>query len=149
MHRPTSDGGWVVTYEDVTERRQAEAKIIHMARHDALTNLPNRILFREQMEQALAASTRDETLAVLYLDLDRFKSVNDTLGHPVGDALLCAVTERLRMLVRGSDMVARLGGDEFAIVQVGARAADRRDRRSRRGSSRRSPSRSTSKATRS
>jgi diguanylate cyclase (GGDEF)-like protein len=120
MHRPTSDGGWVVTYEDVTERRQAEAKIIHMARHDALTNLPNRILFHEQMKQALSRGDREGTLAVLYLDLDRFKGVNDTLGHPVGDALLCAVTDRLRMLVRGRDMVARLGGDEFAIVQVGA-----------------------------
>jgi diguanylate cyclase (GGDEF)-like protein len=120
MHRPTSDGGWVVTYEDVTERRQAEAKIIHMARHDALTNLPNRILFREQMEQSLSRGDREGTLAVLYLDLDRFKGVNDTLGHPVGDALLCAVTDRLRMLVRGRDMVARLGGDEFAIVQIGA-----------------------------
>jgi diguanylate cyclase (GGDEF)-like protein len=120
VHRPTSDGGWVVTYEDVTERRQAEAKIIHMARHDALTNLPNRILFREHMEQALTRVDRDENLAVLYLDLDRFKGVNDTLGHPIGDALLCAVTERLQMLVRNTDLVARLGGDEFAIVQVGA-----------------------------
>jgi diguanylate cyclase (GGDEF)-like protein len=120
VHRPTSDGGWVVTYEDVTERRRAEAQIIHMARHDALTNLPNRILFREQMERALLRVGREETLAVLYLDLDRFKGVNDTLGHPIGDALLCAVTERLRMLVRSGDMVARLGGDEFAIVQVGA-----------------------------
>jgi diguanylate cyclase (GGDEF)-like protein len=120
VHRPTSDGGWVVTYEDVTERRRAEAKIIHMARHDALTNLPNRILFREQMERALRRVNGEQSLAVLYLDLDRFKGVNDTLGHPVGDALLCAVTERLRMLVRSGDMVARLGGDEFAIVQVGA-----------------------------
>ncbi|MEA2988399.1 MAG: hypothetical protein QOG83_1110, partial [Alphaproteobacteria bacterium] len=120
MHRPTSDGGWVATYEDVTERRQAEAKIIHMARHDALTNLPNRVLFREQMEHALAHVDRDQSLAVLYLDLDRFKSVNDTLGHPVGDALLCAVTDRLQTLVRGNDIVARLGGDEFAIVQTGA-----------------------------
>ncbi len=120
VHRPTSDGGWVATYEDVTERRQAEAKINHMARHDALTNLPNRILFREQMEQALARVHRDKELAVLYLDLDRFKGVNDTLGHPIGDALLCAVTDRLRTLVRGGDIVARLGGDEFAIVQIDA-----------------------------
>jgi diguanylate cyclase (GGDEF)-like protein/PAS domain S-box-containing protein len=119
VHRPTSDGGFVVTYEDVTDRRQAEAKIVHMARHDALTNLPNRMLFREQMEQALTRVNRDEHLAVLYLDLDRFKSVNDTLGHPLGDALLCAVTERLTRLVRGTDTVARLGGDEFAILQVG------------------------------
>jgi len=120
VHRPTSDGGRVVTFEDVTERRQAEAKIVHMARHDALTNLPNRVLFREQMEQALSRVDRDESIAVLYLDLDRFKGVNDTLGHPIGDALLCAVTERLARLRRGTDTVARLGGDEFAILQVGS-----------------------------
>ncbi len=120
-HNKTRDGGWVVTYEDVTERQQAEAKIMHMARHDALTNLPNRLLFREKMEQALE---RGEELAVLFIDLDRFKSVNDTLGHPVGDALLCAVTKRLQMAVRGSDTVARLGGDEFAVIQMGARPTD-------------------------
>jgi diguanylate cyclase (GGDEF)-like protein/PAS domain S-box-containing protein len=118
-HRPTSDGGWVATHEDVTDRRQAEARIIHMAGHDALTNLPNRILFREQMEQALTRVDRGEAVAVLYLDLDRFKGVNDTLGHPIGDALLCKVTERLRALVRGTDTVARLGGDEFATLQIG------------------------------
>jgi diguanylate cyclase (GGDEF)-like protein len=110
-----------VTYEDVTERRQAEAKIMHMARHDALTNLPNRVLFRDKMEQALG---RGEKLAVMFLDLDRFKGVNDSLGHPVGDALLCAVTERLQRVVRGIDTVARLGGDEFAIVQSSARPTD-------------------------
>ncbi|HZP75527.1 MAG TPA: EAL domain-containing protein [Pseudolabrys sp.] len=117
VHTPSGGSGWVATYEDVTERRTAEAKIIHMARHDALTNLPNRVLFRERMEEALS---RDETFAVQFIDLDRFKSVNDTLGHPIGDALLCAVTKRLQTAVRGSDMVARLGGDEFAIVQMGA-----------------------------
>jgi len=116
-----SDGRWVATYEDVTERRQAEAKIMHMARHDALTNLPNRLLFRDKMEQSLAY---DEALAVLFLDLDRFKSINDSLGHSVGDALLVAVTERLQRVVRGADTVARLGGDEFAIVQTGARPTD-------------------------
>jgi diguanylate cyclase (GGDEF)-like protein/PAS domain S-box-containing protein len=121
VYSATSNGGWVATYEDVTERRQAEAKIMHMARHDALTNLPNRVLFRDKMEQALA---RGENFAVLFLDLDRFKSVNDTLGHSVGDSLLCAVTKRLQMAVRGADTVARLGGDEFAIVQVGARPKD-------------------------
>src|SRR5476651_1069263 len=108
-YNTTSDGGWVATYEDVTERRQAEAKIMHMARHDALTNLPNRVLFREQMDQSL---TRGEEFAVLFIDLDRFKGVNDTLGHPVGDALLCAVTKRLQL--------ALLGGDEFAIIALGA-----------------------------
>ena len=120
-YNPTADGRWVATYEDVTERRQAEAKIMHMARHDALTNLPNRVLFRDKMDQSLQ---RGDELAVLFLDLDRFKSVNDSLGHSVGDALLCAVTERLQRVVRGVDTVARLGGDEFAIVQNGARPTD-------------------------
>jgi diguanylate cyclase (GGDEF)-like protein len=113
-YSPTGDGRWVATYEDVTERRQAEAKIMHMARHDALTNLPNRVLFKDKMEKALS---RGERIAVMFLDLDRFKSVNDSLGHSVGDALLCAVTERLQRVVSASDTVARLGGDEFAIVQ--------------------------------
>jgi diguanylate cyclase (GGDEF)-like protein/PAS domain S-box-containing protein len=121
VYSPTTNGGWVATFEDVTERRQAEAKIMHMARHDALTDLPNRVLFRQKMEQALA---RKETFAVLFIDLDRFKGVNDTLGHPIGDKLLCAVTQRLQMAVRGSDTVARLGGDEFAIVQIGAKPTD-------------------------
>ena len=113
IYSPTADGRWVATYEDVTERLQAEAKIIHMARHDALTNLPNRVLLQDKMEQALGSGDR---LAVMFLDLDRFKSVNDSLGHSVGDALLCAVTERLQRVVPGADTVARLGGDEFAIV---------------------------------
>jgi diguanylate cyclase (GGDEF)-like protein/PAS domain S-box-containing protein len=121
VYSPTSNGGWVATFEDVTERRMAEAQIMHMARHDALTDLPNRVLFREKMEQALS---RGENLAVLFVDLDRFKAVNDTLGHPVGDALLCAVTQRLQMSVRGTDTVARLGGDEFAIVQVAGKPTD-------------------------
>jgi diguanylate cyclase (GGDEF)-like protein len=117
----TEDSRWLATYEDVTDRRQAEAKIMHMARHDALTNLPNRVLFRDKMDQALR---RGERLAVMFLDLDRFKGVNDSLGHSVGDALLCAVTERLQRVVRGVDTVARLGGDEFAIVQSQARPSD-------------------------
>jgi diguanylate cyclase (GGDEF)-like protein len=121
LYTPTADGRVVGTYEDVTERRQAEAKIMHMARHDALTDLPNRVLFQDKMEQALA---RGEELAVMFLDLDRFKSVNDSLGHSVGDALLRAVTERLQRVVRGVDTVARLGGDEFAIVQIDAKPQD-------------------------
>ena len=121
VYSPTSNGGWVATFEDVTERRLAEAQIMHMARHDALTDLPNRVLFRERMEHALE---RGEKLAVLFVDLDRFRTVDDTLGHPVGEALLCAVTKRLKEAERGSDMVARLGGDEFAIVQSGARPTD-------------------------
>lgn len=120
MHQPMDGGGWVSTHEDVTERRLAEKKIHHMARHDALTDLANRILFRDQLEQALKQVPRGEQVAVLCLDLDRFKIVNDTLGHPVGDALLKGVADRLRGCVRGPDTVARFGGDEFAIVQVGA-----------------------------
>jgi diguanylate cyclase (GGDEF)-like protein len=114
LYCPTADGRWVATYEDVTERREAEAKIMHMARHDALTNLPNRVLFQDKMEKALG---RGDRIAVMFLDLDRFKSVNDSPGHSVGDALLCAVTERLQRVVSPGDTVARLGGDEFAIVQ--------------------------------
>ena len=90
-----------------------------MARHDALTGLPNRVVFREYMEQELGRRARSDSLAVLCLDLDHFKYVNDTLGHAAGDALLCAVAERLTKNVRGEDIVVRLGGDEFAIVQIG------------------------------
>lgn len=94
------------------------AKIEHMARHDALTHLPNRVLFKERLEDALARVRRGERIAVLCLDLDHFKNVNDTLGHPVGDLLLTRVSERLRACLRGTDTVARLSGDEFAIIQV-------------------------------
>lgn len=113
-------GGWVATYEDVSERRIAEARLAHMARHDVLTGLPNRLLLSEYMPQALARARRSGGLAVLCLDLDRFKTVNDTLGHTAGDALLCAVAQRLGECTRESDMVMRLGGDEFAIVQESA-----------------------------
>jgi diguanylate cyclase (GGDEF)-like protein len=116
--RPLPDGGWVVTHEDITERRQAEAQIAHMAHHDALTDLPNRLLLREQLNAALLRVRRGEYLAVLYLDLDHFKSVNDTLGHSIGDELLKAVAIRLRGCLRETDTIARLGGDEFAIVQT-------------------------------
>jgi diguanylate cyclase (GGDEF)-like protein len=112
-----SGGGWVSTHEDITERRQAEAKISHMALHDALTNLPNRLLFRQEIENRLAHLGRERKFAVLCLDLDQFKNVNDTLGHPFGDKLLCQVAERLRGCLRHGDIVARLGGDEFAILQ--------------------------------
>jgi diguanylate cyclase (GGDEF)-like protein len=117
VHRPMSDGGWVTTHEDVTEQRRAEAKIAHMARHDALTNLPNRLLFREQIEHRLVHLSRDQIFAVLCLDLDRFKSVNDTLGHPFGDELLRQVARRMSSCLREGDTIARLGGDEFAILQ--------------------------------
>jgi diguanylate cyclase (GGDEF)-like protein/PAS domain S-box-containing protein len=118
-HRPMPDGGWVATHEEITERRQTERRLAHMARHDALTGLPNRVVFREYMEQELDRRARSDSLAVLCLDLDHFKYVNDTLGHAAGDALLCAVAERLTKNVRSEDIVVRLGGDEFAIVQIG------------------------------
>jgi diguanylate cyclase (GGDEF)-like protein len=111
-------GGWQCTHEDVTERRRSEAQIVRMARHDALTGLPNRAFLREHMAGVLAGRGGRRT-AVLYLDLDGFKGVNDTLGHPAGDALLCLAGQRLRECLRPSDFVARLGGDEFAIVQSG------------------------------
>ena len=119
IEQPRQEGGWVSTLEDITEWQKAQAKISHMARHDALTNLPNRRLFRERLEDALRRVTRDEKVAVFCLDLDRFKEVNDTLGHPVGDELLKQVARRLSECVREGDTVARLGGDEFAVVQVG------------------------------
>jgi diguanylate cyclase (GGDEF)-like protein len=116
--RPMSNGGWVATHEDITERRRAEARIAHLAHHDVLTDLPNRALLRERLEQAVTGMRQGaRPLAVLMLDLDRFKEVNDTLGHPIGDALLKVVTERLRGCVGEMDTIARLGGDEFAVVQ--------------------------------
>ena len=117
-HRPLDDDSWLATYEDVTESLQAAEKIAYMARHDALTGLPNRALFAERIELALASAADGEGFALLCLDLDHFKEVNDTLGHPIGDELLCVVAERLRGAIRESDTVARLGGDEFAIIQA-------------------------------
>jgi diguanylate cyclase (GGDEF)-like protein/PAS domain S-box-containing protein len=104
--------------EDVTARKQSEARIARLAHYDALTGLPNRVFFREQLDQALKRVRRGEKLAVLFLDLDKFKEVNDTLGHQGGDELLKTVSGRLQSCVRETDIVARLGGDEFAIVQT-------------------------------
>lgn len=116
--QPMAGGGWVATHLDVTEQRRSEAKITYMAQHDALTDLPNRVLLRERLECALAITRREgPNLAVLMLDLDRFKEVNDTLGHPAGDTLLQAVAARLRGCVRETTLIARLGGDEFAVIE--------------------------------
>ena len=120
VSQPMPDGGWVATLDDITEWQKAQAQIFHMARHDALTNLPNRTLFRERLEEALLRVGRGERVAVACIDLDRFKPVNDTLGHLIGDELLKQVAERLTNGLRDVDMVARTGGDEFAIVQSGA-----------------------------
>jgi diguanylate cyclase (GGDEF)-like protein len=118
INRPLKSGGWVATIEDVTERRRADEKIAHLAHYDGLTDLPNRILFRERLEQSLKAIQPGEQLAVLYIDIDEFKSVNDALGHPIGDELLKGVAERLRGCLKETDVAARLGGDEFAVIQT-------------------------------
>lgn len=132
QHHPMKDGGWVSTHEDITEQRQNEARIQHLARHDALTDLPNRIEFLEQMARTEAALQRGEQAAVLYIDLDHFKAVNDTLGHAVGDEVIKQAAARLWGTTRESDLLARLGGDEFALLlrpiesgEAAARTADR------------------------
>jgi diguanylate cyclase (GGDEF)-like protein len=117
-HRPMAGGGWVATHEDITEQRQSEVKIEYMAHHDALTDLANRVLLNDRLEQALGRVQHGEMVAVHHLDLDQFKAVNDTLGHPCGDKLLRTVAERLRALVGEADTIARMGGDEFVIVQA-------------------------------
>jgi diguanylate cyclase (GGDEF)-like protein len=118
--QPMANGGWIATHEDITERRAAQARISHMALHDALTNLPNRVFFRDKLEQRLQHMDRDQKFAVLYFDLDRFKNVNDTLGHPAGDELLRQVALRVSACLREGDTLARLAGDEFAILQANA-----------------------------
>jgi diguanylate cyclase (GGDEF)-like protein len=116
--QPMTGGGAVVLLEDITERRNAEARITHLARYDELTALPNRLNFRDEIERLLAMPHHvDQLSALLFVDLDQFKQVNDTLGHPCGDQLLCAVAERLRAMLRPEDFVARFGGDEFVVFQ--------------------------------
>jgi len=110
--------GWLTTHEDITERTRVEEQIRHLAHYDALTDLPNRALFHERLRQQLDQIVPGEQLAVLYIDIDEFKSVNDSLGHMIGDELLKSVALRLGQCIDGADFVARLGGDEFAIVQT-------------------------------
>jgi diguanylate cyclase (GGDEF)-like protein len=117
--RPLDNGGWVTTHEDITDRQRALAQVAYLAHHDALTGLANRVLLLERTEQALARLRRTgEQFNVMILDLDRFKAVNDTFGHAVGDGLIKSVGARLRGATRETDTVARLGGDEFAVLQV-------------------------------
>ncbi len=116
---PLEGGGFVTTCLNVTEQRRTQEMIAHMANHDPLTGLPNRMLFGDRLSNAVAHVKRGGMLAVLYLDLDRFKPVNDTYGHKAGDELLVRVAQEMRGSVRESDTVARIGGDEFAIVQTG------------------------------
>ena len=113
-----ADGSCVALHEDVTELRQSQERIAFLARHDLLTGLPNRGVLREELERSLIANRRGDTLALLCLDLDRFKPVNDNFGHAAGDELLRQVAARLRECVRETDVVARLGGDEFAVMRA-------------------------------
>ena len=128
VEQPMLEGGWVSTSEDITEWQQAQAQISHMAHHDALTGLVNRTQLIEKLKNALALlPLRGGSIAVHFIDLDRFKSVNDTLGHDSGDFLLKTVAERLRAVTRADDIVARLGGDEFVVVQTGVGGVDQAD----------------------
>jgi len=123
VNEPLADGGWVATHEDITERTRAEQRVTHLAHYDALTDLPNRALFHERLKTGLAGIAAGEQLAVHYIDIDEFKSVNDSLGHLIGDELLKSVAASLSRCVDASDFVARLGGDEFAIVQTAVKSA--------------------------
>jgi diguanylate cyclase (GGDEF)-like protein len=116
---PAAEGAWVATHEDITERQRAEERVAHMARHDPLTDLANRALFQERLDAALRRLQQTgQGFAVFIFDLDLFKAVNDSLGHPIGDALLKAVAQRLQQSVSPDYTVGRLGGDEFSILQI-------------------------------
>ncbi len=117
--RKVEGRGWVATHEDITDRKRSEDRVAYLAHYDALTGLPNRVLFQDRLQQELSRAQNGEQVALLYIDIDEFKSVNDSLGHPIGDELLKGVASRLRKCAGESDLIARLGGDEFAIVQTG------------------------------
>lgn len=121
---PIGGGGFLTTYHDVTEHHQSQELITHMAHHDALTDLPNRLLFADRLEQACEQAKRGAGFALHYIDLDRFKPVNDGHGHAAGDQVLKVVAERLQAMLRGMDTVARLGGDEFAVIQTNVTELD-------------------------
>jgi len=118
-YRQVDGSGWVATHEDITDRKQSEDRVAYLAHYDALTALPNRALFQDRLQQELRKIQNGEQIALLYIDIDEFKSVNDSLGHPVGDELLKGVALRLSRCIGETDLIARLGGDEFAIVQTG------------------------------
>ena len=116
-YQPVSGGGTVVIFEDVTEREKAEERARFLATHDDLTGLPNRSVFAEAVNDAVRAGHRyGHVFAVMFMDLDRFKNINDTLGHAAGDVLLIETGKRLKECVRKSDVIARIGGDEFVIL---------------------------------
>lgn len=117
--RPTPSGGWVATHEDVTEARRAAERLAYLAEHDTLTGLPNRTAFARRLAEAASEASQARGFAVLTIDLDRFKEINDTLGHPFGDRILKAAAERLRAAIGEGHEVTRLGGDEFAVIQQG------------------------------
>ena len=123
-HRSMPDGGWVATHEDITEQREADAKIAFLATHDVLTGLANRALLQDRIERAQLGAMRSEPFAILFLDLDGFKAVNSSVGHQGGDELLHAVAKRLIECVREGDTVARTGGDEFVVLLQNPATAD-------------------------
>jgi len=111
--------GAVITFHDITERHRTEREIQYLAFHDPLTGLPNRVLFAEELSQTLARlRSRGERFALHLMDVDHFKDVNDSLGHPIGDQLLCSIANRVTEVIRGADIFARLGGDEFGVIQT-------------------------------
>jgi diguanylate cyclase (GGDEF)-like protein/PAS domain S-box-containing protein len=122
---PNGEARYIINVvDDVTDRRRADEKIAHLAHYDPLTDLPNRLLFREQVERELQRTGRGEEFALLYIDIDEFKGINDSLGHHVGDEMLKDVAARLKSCIRENDLVARLGGDEFAVIQTNVEGVD-------------------------